>query len=57
MLLDLGDNPPRVGPGSGLIAEIGMEPVQDSIDVGHGFKTSQSAMRHRGIQDVIRRNP
>jgi len=25
MPLDLGDNPPRLGPGSGLIAEIGME--------------------------------
>jgi hypothetical protein len=25
--LDLGDNPPRLGPGSGLIAEIGMEPA------------------------------
>jgi hypothetical protein len=25
--LDLGDNPPRLGPGSGLIAEIGMEPT------------------------------
>ena len=24
---DLGDNPPRLGPGSGLIAEIGMEPA------------------------------
>jgi hypothetical protein len=27
MPLDLGDNPPRLGPGSGLIAEIGMEPA------------------------------
>jgi hypothetical protein len=27
MPLDLGDNPPRRGPGSGLIAEIGMEPA------------------------------
>ena len=24
---DLGDNPPRLGPGSGLIAEIDMEPA------------------------------
>src|SRR5262245_54827787 len=24
---DLGDNPPRLGPGSGLIAEIGLEPA------------------------------
>src|SRR5215472_7599734 len=27
MPIDLGDNPPRLGPGSGLIAEIGMEPA------------------------------
>src|SRR5262249_25371096 len=27
MPLDLGDNPPRLGPGSGLIAEIGEEPA------------------------------
>src|SRR5262249_34348081 len=27
MPLDLGDNPPRLGPDSGLIAEIGMEPA------------------------------
>src|SRR5260370_42521569 len=27
MPLDLGDSPPRLGPGSGLIAEIGMEPA------------------------------
>src|SRR5215472_6608063 len=27
MPLDLGNNPPRLGPGSGLIAEIGMEPA------------------------------
>src|SRR5262249_40258365 len=27
MPLDLGDNPPRLGPGSGLIAEIGLEPA------------------------------
>src|SRR5215472_13223333 len=27
MPLDLGDNPPRLGPGCGLIAEIGMEPA------------------------------
>src|SRR6266481_5495345 len=37
MPLDLGDNPPRLGPGSGLIAEIGMEPahmVRRSSDWG-----------------------
>src|SRR5262249_7904229 len=28
MPLDLGDNPPRLGPGSGLIAQIGMEPAR-----------------------------
>jgi hypothetical protein len=27
MPLDLGDNPPRLGPASGLIAEIGIEPA------------------------------
>src|SRR5262245_21846316 len=27
MPLDLGDNPARLGPGSGLIGEIGMEPA------------------------------
>ena len=27
MPLDLGDNPSRLGPGSGLMAEVGMEPA------------------------------
>jgi hypothetical protein len=33
MPLDLGDNPPRLGPGSGLIAEIGMEPAHHGAEV------------------------
>src|SRR5262249_16170150 len=51
MPLDLGDNPPRLGPGSGLIAEVGMEPA-------HMVRRSRAALPRfaAAIQRIARRS-
>src|SRR5947199_58113 len=54
MPLDLGDNPPRLGPGSGLIAEIGMEPA-------HMVRRSSDWAREQiadpALQNLVGRQP
>src|SRR5262245_32335634 len=54
MPLDLGDNPPRLGPGSGLIAEIGMEPA-------HMVRRSSDWAREQiadpALQNLVARYP
>jgi hypothetical protein len=54
MPLDLGDNPPRLGPGSGLIAEIGMEPahmVRRSSDWAREQITDPALQNLVGFED------
>src|SRR5215472_14284768 len=54
MPLDLGDNPPRLSPGSGLIAEIGMEPA-------HMVRRSSDWAREQiadpALQNLVGRQP
>src|SRR5215831_20800590 len=52
MPLDLGDNPPRLGPGSGLIAEIGMEPAQM---VRRSSDGAREQMANPALQNLVGR--
>src|SRR5499427_9470057 len=52
MPLDLGDNPPRLGPGSGLIAEIGMEPPDF---IGRSSDRTLEQVANPTLQDLVGR--
>src|SRR5262249_51640591 len=52
MPLDLGDNPPRLDPGSGLIAEIGMEPAHM---VRRSSDWAREQMADPALQDPVGR--
>src|SRR5262245_30264181 len=52
MPLDLGDNPPRRGPGCGLIAEIGMEPPDF---IGRSSDRTLEQVANPTLQDLVGR--
>src|SRR5262249_20767690 len=54
MPLDLGDNPPRLGPGSSLIAEIGMEPPDF---IGRSSDRTLEQVANPTLQDLVSRQP